>query len=245
MYIWQDTLSDIYHKIQSFNDVYFPTVAKNNGSAGQGDTCEKHVFGIERNNNQGADYRGCELKTTTGRSLTLRPFTMKGGQENYIRDNWGVWSKDGHLCFNRSFKVGVTKTIASRNGKNTNTSLVVRLTPEGTPDALVLLFDEEEVGVWDVAEIARLAIDKMPHLCVIKADKKSYGIDCYRYQSFTFYADLIVDAFMQQLYEGKIVIEFRNRKKDYGTCFKISKKALGVIFRQVITMTEHEEKITS
>lgn len=235
---WSKSLQAIHSHITKVDDVYFPTVAKNNGTAGQGDTCEARVFGIARNNDKGPDFHGVEIKTTSGKSLTMRPFTMAGGYENHIRENWGGISNKGVLRFNRSFKVGVRKSIPKRHGGSTTAELI------NDNQSLKLLFDGDVVGRWPIDSVVSAVQTKMPNLCIIEADKKTYGVDCYRYHSYTFYAALNTARFVDLINDGSISIEFRIRQKDYGTCFRLSKKVLPSMYEKVISFDEYSGMIS-
>jgi hypothetical protein len=250
------TIHAIHEKIIKHEDTYFETVAKNNGTSGQGDTCEISLFLIKRNNKKGPDLLDTELKTIAANMASkkalkddFRPLTMAGGFETTIAGEYGsISKKDKSVRFNRGFAIKY-HSRAKKQPKPPKTSKTFKSHKDEqivsvltrTNHSIRLTFNGVLVGEWGCAAVEHAVTTKLPNLCIIEAMKLTGGPkDYFNYPDYTYYETIDFQKFWSLFDDGRITIEFRISHKDHGTCFRMKTALLHELYGRAITRSEYE-----
>jgi len=219
---------------------FIPTMRK--GNTGIGYTLEK-LFGIEENNNSGADLNGViEFKAARkGKSGRTTGFCQNFIWNYRIRDvirkyGWRDREKKERINFYPSLRVNVR-----------------------SPNGLSMSIDDEVLSIYDSDETVLASIplavvvfrfqQKLNKLLLVYADtKKIEGKEHFHYNEAYVCQEPDMEQVIKLLRDGKIVVEPRcyidtsnDRLRDRGVAFRLSGNYLKELYSNVVKVIGEEK----
>lgn len=203
-------LTDLLTRFDEICAMGFVT-SKRVGDTGLGYTFEE-LMGIEENNDQGADFRGIEIKCKLRREKT------SGGKINLFQ--LGPRWKLGHTNIERLRLIGqkgvdglhscYSQVTTTPNNRGLN------LAPKPTRD-VDLLWNGSHAGTWLGLDLARRLKQKHSRAVFVKADRRRFGdVVKYHYNELVYCEHPDIDRFIAMIKSKSIVFEFTMSERAGG-----------------------------
>lgn len=183
------------------------------GSTGIGHTFESLV-GVQENNDQGADFRGIELKCKLARDK--RP---TGGKINLFQLA-PVWTT-AQSGIDRLRVIGQADDAGHHSCYSqvttTDNNLGLRLGVQPPPDGIDLYKDSLPLGAWARERLAERLIEKHARAAFVKAESRncSTGVQ-YKYNELVYCERPDIQRFIDMVDSRRIVFEFTMTERPPG-----------------------------
>lgn len=213
------------------------------GDTGIGYTFEK-LMGIEENNDRTADFEGIELKT--------RRMGPKHASEGATKVNLFLkepqWT-DGLTAKNRILEYGYTDdngrpalyTMVQMNENKHGFSFTVH---EDTR-TLRLMRHDVAVGFWDFTDLKKRLREKLHETAFVDAKTRNSGpLEEFRFQRLTYCMNPSVEAFLDLLDRGEVILEVRmhvrnsGSVRNHGSAFRIKKRSIPFLYASVTQLRD-------
>lgn len=183
------------------------------GDTGIGYTFES-LLGIKENNDQNADFRGIEIKcklkrekSRTSGKINLFQMGPSWSNESKMIDRLkaiGTLNESGlYACYSQ------VQTVANNLG--------LKLCLQAQPSDIDLTKNDEKIGWWDRANLARRLEMKHSRAVFVTAEARpGNGTIQYHYKDLVYCESPDIDRFMDMVDNRRIVFEFAMHEKPSG-----------------------------
>ncbi len=212
-------------RITEHSTVFYPELRA--GNTGCGYTFENFVLKKYEDNKREADFDGIEAKTTLKASAPIRLNTSGlSYTKKELLNYYGAYhpAKERVQWYPSVMKVGKITNI----GNNFSTlGGTLTMTECGIQAHIVERSTNEVVrtiGEWKNEEFEEYIDNKLVNLALVRAEKSTKeGMNFYRYNSATYFADLNIDHVRDAFQRNLIGLEIRMQEKhDHGSAFTTS-----------------------
>lgn len=200
-------------------------------ATGVGYTLESEI-GIQENNISLPDIGEAELKAHregSTNSLTLFTFNRRVWKINPLDAirQYGSRDRDGRL--------GLYYTLST----TPNAAGLYTRIDETRGEIIVLHTSGERIAVWQIADLSKRFLQKLPALIVVTARvERRDGVEWFHYYRAQLLQDTNAETLLEQFKSGRIVLDLRlhdagTRARNHGTGFRVGEQHLIHLFRRI------------